>query len=432
MIAIAALCLAILLHGLRQPAGYVRLPVLYAGLFAGWVLPQLASLGANDTLPEAGRNGVVVMAVLSLAACWLGWYAAPATGRPRAPATRNLGVPVAVLTAISVALNLKVGSMAADMADVSQWSGPITIVAFFAMIRHLALALALIAFLRRPSPMLGLLLAANLSVALPLVLIGLRRTEIMGFIATMMCGLWFGRGIRIPLSVLAATAAGFAVVVFVIGPLRGASATIEAETGEKPGLFSAELWQRLDVSAELERGIDDAPDLLNASYIIAYRRDEGNFGLGAATWNRFVTQYVPGQIVGAEVKQSLYLGNGAGRNGGNTGIYDRIEERFGFAFALGTTTTGLGSGFDDFGWLGAGYFFVIAHIMRRLYNAGQAGDLWAQALYVGQVALALVSVTHHHASLLVVIPLLWGCTWVGRRLQGLHLWRAPQPRGVMP
>ncbi|KAF0174795.1 MAG: Uncharacterized protein FD162_882 [Rhodobacteraceae bacterium] len=432
MIPLALLCCAILYHGLRQPAGYVRLPVLHAGLFAAWVLPQLNTVLADDLLPQSGRTGLALMSFLCLASSWLGWYAAPAPRHPRPAPVGQMTIPVLALTALSVALNLRVSTMALDMVDVSQWSGPITIVAFFASIRYLALALSLIVFLRQPSLLFGLLLLANLGIAVPLALVGLRRTEIMGFLATIMCGLWLGRRIRIPLGLLAAAAMAFAVVVYVIGPLRGASAAIELETGQRPSLFSPVLWQRIDVKAEMERGIGDAPDLLNATYIIALRADSGGLGLGAGTWNRFVTQYVPGQIVGAEVKQSLFLASGVGKNGNNTGIYDEIEGRFGFSFQLGTTQTGIGSAYDDFGLLGAGYFFLISHLMRRLYNAGLAGDVWAQALYVGQVALSLVSVTHHHTSLLVTMPLLFGAAWVGRRLGRLRLGTAGRRLQVRP
>ncbi len=423
------LTLAVLAHGMMQPVPYIRLTVLYGALYLSWVLPQLHTIMAGQALPARGLAEFVAMACLSLAAGWVGWYSAPLRAGPSAPGGSRTGdmiVPACVLTAVSVGINLRIGAMSLEMEGVSQWSGPITILAFFGMIRHVTFALSLLLFLRRPSAVFLLLFLLNLSTTLPLVMVGLRRTEIMGFLMTVLIGLWFARGIRVPVLALVLVAASFSVVVYVIGPLRTASSQIEEETGIRPSILSPALWARVDVEHEMRDNVGDAPDVKNAIHIMALRAETGGFGLGSQTWNRFVFQYFPGQIFGPEVKTALYLGNNRGKQGDNTGIYDEIESRYGYNYQLGTTQTGLGSAYNDFGLAGALYFFVIFHVMRRIFNRGMAGDIWSQALYIGLMALTITSLTHNHALVMTSFPLLAVTVWFGRRLQYVGLapgWR---------
>ena len=85
--------------------------------------------------------------------------------------------------------------------------------------------------------------------------------------------------------------------------------------------------------------------------------------------------------------------------------YSRIEQEYGYSTTGGTTATGFGFAYQEFGPFGFIYFLAIGVIMGRLWTRGSSGDVWAQALYVSFAGGSLLSVTHHAMWLLVQIPL---------------------------
>ena len=174
---------------------------------------------------------------------------------------------------------------------------------------------------------------------------------------------------------------------------------IEQTTGTRPLLIDPALWQNIDVEAAIQHNLEKAHDVRNALYVIDYTAENWNFNFGLSLWNAMVKLYVPGQIVGAEFKESLYLD--LARH-----VYDDIFLTYNFDFADGTTSTGFGSAFTDFGYLGAFYFFLIGYVLKILFTHGQAGFVWAQVAYMCFLPKVLVSFTHGHDKVFVSIPFL--------------------------
>lgn len=398
MIILFLLCITVLAYGLRTQAGYLKVPTLVAILYLAWFLPQLSAVSSDATVPSSGYHRLVVMMALSLIAFWLGWYWKSDRVRPAAELDVTWIIPPAlVLTLFSVAINLLLARYRSEWSGGQQWSGPITIVAFFSQTRDVALVLSLLLVLKRRTPLTIVLFAVNLSVSLPIAFTLLRRAEMIGLGAAILCAYWFVQRRTFSMSILVPAAIALGVTVYVIGPLRGMAIYMEMTTGTRPSLLNPVLWGNVDLKAALDKTIQTAPDIRNALYVIDHTAQNLSFQLGAVTWDGFIQQYVPGQIFGHDFKSSLYLSSGRS-------IYGEISTEYNFTYGTGTTSTGFGSAFKDFGFLGALYFFMIARAMKYLYNRGMAGQFWAQLAYACFLPLVLLSLTHGHEKLFNLIP----------------------------
>lgn len=400
------LCLVILLQFMRRPGGHVAFPAVFAVLYLGWVLPQVSGLAAIPGVPQDGWFALMLMAMLCLLAGWAGW-SLTSTRRPkrlRKPPPldhRKLILATGVLTVASLATNALLESMRPAMAGVQQWSGPITIVVFFAQIRNVALALSLLLVLQQRTKATLLLAVINLGTTLPVALIYLRRAEMIGLAIALVGAYWFARRKTPSLALVVPVIIGIAISVYSMGALRAASNEIEMATGQKVSLLSPDLWSKIDVGETIKSSAEQAPDFTNALYIIAYRQATLDLSLGATLWNGFVFQYVPGQIFGSEFKRSLLIGE-------RGHVFQQIGGLFNYDYQVGTTATGFGSAFSDFWYFGALYFFVIAALLKRLYVRASAGDPWAQTLYLSLLPTSLIALTHGHEGFFVLMPFLYG------------------------
>jgi hypothetical protein len=410
----ALLSIWILSRYLPLRGGYVTFPAIFAGLYLVWVIPQVHSLEDSPLVPEGGHAALVVMALLCLAAAWAGWsLTKDRRPNPTPEATifdpRALVLPTVLVTVASVAINALLNAMRPEMTDVSQWSGPITIVAFFAQIRNVALVLSLLLLFQYRTKTTIALALINLATTLPVAFVLMRRAEMIEVAIALVGAYWFARRKSFSLTLLAVAVVGLTVTVYSIGALRGAAQRIELTTGQQVSLFSPDLWSKVDVGETLARGVERAPDFLNAVHVIEYRQRTLDLVWGATLWNGIVQQYVPGQIVGHELKDSLMVGS-------RGDIYDTLGNLYSYDYQVGTTSTGFGSAFSDFWYFGALWFLVIAVILKRLFLRASEGDPWFQILYLSMLPSALLSLTHGHERFFIVVPLLAATVLVLRRI----------------
>ncbi|KLI63714.1 hypothetical protein [Aurantiacibacter marinus] len=402
------------LRGLLEPAGYLRAPTLMALVFLMWFAPQLLLLARDPIVPRDAIVGLGFMATLCLLLATAGWYAAVARQRNRALAHRTPPPPkfsamqllpaVIALTVFSLGSNIVLEQMRPQYAGVSQWSGPITIVAFFAQMRIPALAASLLLVLRERNAFTMILAGINLLICVQVAFVFLRRSEMIDVFVTVAAVLWFARRIRIPLPAVITGMMLFAVVVFSMAPLRQAQEKIIAETGQTVSIINPQLWVRVDVGATLRRNAEIAHDVRNAAYLVQYMNDTDDYTYGGALWNRLVNQYIPGQLVGRELKKNLM----AGTDPINT---EYLANQYNFFFKTGTTPTGPGAAYRDLGYFGAFYFFLMTYILGVLYwKAMNRGFFW-QVAYVSLLPYSLTAITHGHDLLFVNLPIYAAVIW---------------------
>jgi hypothetical protein len=240
--------------------------------------------------------------------------------------------------------------------------------------------------------------------------VGLRRGEIINFGIAAAAALWFGARKTVPIAVLVAGIAGVAMVAYAIEPLRKTASEIAERTGTSAGLLSLDVWKQVDFAAEVESSARKSPDFSNAVHVIDYSSRWSEYTYGRQSWDRFVFHWVPAQIVGVDTKKALMFEQGSN--------YERIQAEYGYTRIGGTTPTGFGFAYQEFGPFGFFYFLLIGILMGRLWSRAEAGDVGAQTLYVSFAGNALHSVTHHAMFLMVQIPLFLLVTFILESMAG--------------
>jgi hypothetical protein len=418
IVIIAAISIAAIVAALRQPGGCLRYSFLCGALYLTWIVPQLSGLDSEITIPADGLLWLVIMVVLCLGASLIGWRIGTRQQRPAASLApirdrgdlAKLFWPVAALTTFMFALHVMINLQPLEARQQPQWSGPLTIIVFFLSLSVASLYLSLLITLRERSLRAFMLAGLNILLSGTSAFVAVRRGEMIDLGVAAIAALWFGAGKRVPIALVAVAVLGVGVVSYAIVPLRMAAKEIEARTGSSVGLLSREVWEKVDFSSAVESSARRAIDLSNAVYAIDYTNKWGEFTLGRESWNRLVFQWVPAQFLGADFKNALMFRQGL--------TAEQIQAEYGYATTGGTTSTGFGFAYQEFGLFGFFYFLLIGFLMGRLWTRAEVGDVWAQVLYVSFVGGALLSVTHHAMWLITQIPLFLITVFVLKRMVG--------------
>ena len=118
----------------------------------------------------------------------------------------------------------------------------------------------------------------------------------------------------------------------------------------------------------------------------------GRYGFGTGFWDAAIFQYVPGQIVGYGVKEALQF---------KFSVFSPLWARsgltnlYGYDVPLGSTFTGIGDSFVEFGYLGCILFAMIGYLFKTLWVSSNSGkSVPAMLLHMSLFSPAMVSITH--------------------------------------
>ena len=395
-----AACAWIVFTGIVRPGGMVQLPVLLAVIYLLWLGPQFWNVIGDPTLPYGATGSVLFMAILCLAACVLGWQYGLRRGSVEAAQPlpfRTMIIAAVILTVFSAAVQLVFYAQPPEVRDAQRYTGFMAILIFLAQVRTIALFVSMLLFLRKRTPLTTALLLVNAAITVPVALVLLRRSELVEMAVAAIAALWFERRYTPPRILIIGGVLMATVFIFAVGPLRQASQAVYVETGERRGLFSLDVLSRVDFAKTVETSAQSAPDMRNAIYIHAYMQQIGQYAYGANVWNGLVRQYVPTIIFGEGIKDALSLGN-------NTQAYFRVNYEYGYRYSEGTTSTGFGTSFIDFWYLGSLAFGLIGYIMARLWRRAQGGGVQASAIYAALLPITLLSFTHGYEGFVIAAP----------------------------
>lgn len=377
---------AVFAFSLLSARGYMKLPFLVSAVFAGWVLPQLWQVRRLyvDVAPEY-LAGLYYFCLACLLATVFGWQAGVRWGRktPIYDALRieDLVLICAIVTAIAWMMVLGMGARSFDEVNSSTWSGPLTIMYFFSNLKVISLFLSIFLFLKRRSPLVIALFVANLFLYAPAVLLLFRRRAMLEALTATMLAFWFARRIALPrLMVLAAVPIGM-LVVFSVGSLRGLGRdnTSEARWATVSQIRSVDFWSSTPFA-----NAGQAPEMVNALNLVRFSGDQGINTYGRVSWNRVIFQWVPAQIVGADVKQGLMFDSIDGH---------RINQEFNEEDRIGSTPTAMGEAYLEFGIFGIVFFFATALFTARWWAQAIRGSFTAMTLYAAALASAVLMPT---------------------------------------
>ncbi len=393
------LCVLLAGAAVIQPRLLYEYPYFMGATFAVFILPQAYSLYSNEW-GGIYLETTLLMCTLCLGCCWLGYRL-----RPHPGILERLNVPVdngrflfggIILVAVGWYFTLKFGSLPEEQLS-SMLTGIGTIYLFFGGLVYPGFAICFYSALRSG----GFLAWAGAAVAaiIPLqtTLFYGRREPTALFVLSLGLSLYFIKGRRPPrLLVVAAIVLGV-IAIPVTGEYRKL-ATDDPLEALKSIDFEEQYNEFFDVDAIME--------LKNAATLIAATQATGAYEYGGGYWNTVVFRFVPAQFVGESLKASLMIG------GSRRDMGDFIEDVLGARPSAGSTVTGMGDSFNQFGYLGCLVFAAIGYLFKNLWTAANhANGTVAQILYIQVTTSAMRTVTHETIDFLP--GFLYGLIFIG-------------------
>jgi hypothetical protein len=205
-----------------------------------------------------------------------------------------------------------------------------------------------------------------------------RRTSTFILVITVGLTLFHVKKITPPKVISALFVFGSAYLIPLLGALRGDFWEL---------IFSGKI-SSIDFTLGIDRilMVGDVLELRNAAMMIDVTDLSDHLGYGRGFWNDIVFQYVPGQILGNDFKKSLQF---------QLSTQSDIVNHFGQSLSSGSTATGLGDSYVEFGFLGCLVFAAIAYLFKYLWASSMFNSsVYSQILYIGLVSPALIAVTH--------------------------------------
>lgn len=406
----AALAGYLLVQGLWKRGGYLEVPFLSALVFAIWFLPQIYVLLDDITLPDGSVARVLVMSLLCLVAIAAGWKEGSAK-LPARPIGENINIDrlvVATACATAFAMTMHIAVMAQPDEDraVAQWTGPLTILAFFGQVRIPALVLSLVLLIRRRTIVTMALAAPNLFLYAVPILVYFRRAGVFEFVFSVLLVLYFLKGKAIPRALVFTGAVFGFLFINAAGELRGLSGGYALnEVGKIETRFPTldELMAIDWFGMDRFRQGQYISEARNAVVYMQSIEEQGAIGFGSAFWDMMVHAYVPGQLVGFDFKQSLKVG------------YDLILlalRSAGYETIPGATSTGFPVLYYDFWYFGALVYFFITRFLAQQFTRARAGSFESLTIYAVLLPQSIQGITHSGYQLLVYAPLPVFVVWL--------------------
>lgn len=378
------ICIGIVLWSLIRLERAYQYPFIMGAIFISFIFPQAFSLYDNPgSVSPTALSRVFLMSCLCAAMCWVG-YQLP----PNKQWLKRLNVVVEdkkllrmgiVLLAISSFFQILLWNTEIQIAANGNWTGVATIYLFFTRLSYIALAIFLMELIKRPS--VQHFAFTSLAAVTPiLAILNGRRQPIMTFLIIIGLAFWFVKRYIPPRIVFASLIILGLYFIPLFGHLRGDTWQLVAK-GDVQELSSTSQ-ESLETLME-----GDVLELRNAALIMDASTRIGQYGYGTGYWDALVFQFVPGQIIGRELKNSLQFRWGARRGA--------LSYFYRYSIPNGTTPTGMGDAFREFDYFGCLFFALVGMLFRILWiSANHFKSVPSMLLYIGLISPAMLTITH--------------------------------------
>ncbi|NCJ07644.1 hypothetical protein GS597_14225 [Synechococcales cyanobacterium C] len=375
-------CLFLVVWGLLKKKRIIQFPFFMGGIFSTFLIPQAIALVNNPGIASISSiNRILFYSSLCAFMCWWG-YQHRSNDRLVSYFDLNYDTNKIInagiaLSIFSIICNLILSLITVQLSEFGTWSGPATIILFLSNTGWMGLAILLIKGLeRRSAVLLSFSLFTSIPILSSIVYSGRRQATANIFIVIIICIFFAVK--KLPsrfLVVLMIVLTIFLIPIF--GQMRG------------------QFWEAL-VSGDINFSVlinsfqslvleGSILELRNATLVAEASEITGQYGFGTGFWNDIVFQYIPGQFLGEELKNSLYI---------NLVNYS-LDDLFGYIPHTGTTLTAIGDSFQEFWFLGAFIFAIIAYFLKNIWiSATQRNSFCSQILYPGLMSSSVIGLTH--------------------------------------
>lgn len=377
-------CVLLIGWGFSSSERIYQYPFLNATIFMTFILPQAISLVRYPyPVKSSAVDQILLLSSICLCMTWVGYKI-----RPNAKLVSKFNISInsdrlfragIVLAFISIFSGLLLDRITISTNDIGNWTGPATILYFFGNLRYISAAIFLISFLKKRTTKNLFWLAFIMIPIFEVVIVHGRRTPTFTLLALVGVSIFFVKRLAPPRILIASVIFLGAFLIPLIGQMRGE-------------FWSALFTGNLSLDIVLT-GLDrillkgDVLELRNGAMLLQASNQLQKFGFGTGYWSDIVFQYIPGQLVGYDIKQALQI---------NFGVTQAdIINVFGTSFSAGTTKTGIGDSYAEFGYFGCLIFGALAYLYRHIWiSAFYYKSVTAQVLYIGLLSPALIGVTH--------------------------------------
>lgn len=380
-----AVAVSILIWSFRRADFIFSYPTMMVGATAYFVIPGLIHMDQHELFEDSTRMAAAIYVSACMIAAARGWLN-PMDGLMRAlpihttfPAVKPLAIYCGGAILFSSYFAWKLRGVDIELLQQTQWSGPHVIYLFLTKPGYFITSVAAVAFaVTRKKIFAVLAVVAGMMYLLPPVLGGKRDEVVEAGMIFAVCWEMVWRR-RIPKVAVVAVGVFLALVFSAIGDYRRAYRS----EGVTQGIVSA-FESVADPQLAPSDRYKEVGNFLGVMELTLAGNKQPNFGL--AYWNQLVFSYVPGQIIGHDIKQAMqFEGLEASRE-------DVIE--VGAQASTGTTFTGFSDTLQAFWFAGLFVFYLIGRFLRTMYllaNKGQAIYLFA---YAHLLVMSGVGVTH--------------------------------------
>jgi hypothetical protein len=386
------ICLGLLAWGLIRIERIYQYPFFMGAIFLSFLIPQAFALVNNPgKLDQQSLERVLLISSLCAASCWIGYQAKPnlkwLTIFQVDVDKNKLSQSAIFLMLVGYFFNFLLrNDSTSTMVGGGALTGASTIYIYFGQVIYIAFSIFLVEILRKPS--IQNIIFTLLAGWIPLqsVLAG-RRQPTMTFVIIVGLSFWLIRRYIPPRWLIILAIFLMTILIPAIGAMRG---------GLWDALFSGQLQTILSTT---EKAINaqqkgDILELRNAAFLINATIHLNLYGLGAGWWDAIIQILIPGQIFGFGFKQSLQF-NLLSNPNNPTLANSTLFALYGYSWNPGTTATGIGDSFVEFGYLGCLSFALIGYVFKNLWiSAYYQKSLFSSLIYIGLISSAMVGLTH--------------------------------------
>lgn len=382
------LATSILIKGFVEPRRFFEFPYFMAATFVVFIFPQIISLNRfPGAAPLESLDLVMTMTNLCLASSYFGyllpsskWIVRHGSTPVRIERLFHIGV---VFVVVSLFFSYLINRMTAEETGGSMWTGRVTIYHFFSQLVYPGFSICLYTALTKRSSIAWVFTFLAALAPIVAIIFSGRRESAALFVLTIGLTLFFQRRIVPPRALVAA---GLAFAMLAIPATAKYRSAVSLE-----GVGSA---RKVDLFGNFNRFLNEESilELRNAAVLIYVTAQRGNYDFGAAYWDQMVFRFVPAQIVGKELKDKLMFAEPE--------LEEETDQDFeigirSFSVAKGSTLTGMGDSFKQFGYFGCLFFALLALIFRSLWETSlQPNAFFAKLLYIQTSTTAMRAVTH--------------------------------------
>jgi hypothetical protein len=353
-------------------------------IFISFLLPQAFALIKNPgQVSQQALERVLLFSCLCAAACWVGYKI-----QPNKKWLSKLNIPLdesklfragIALMAIGYLSIFLLSSTRIQKGANGNWTGPATIYVFFGQVIYIAFAIFILQTLKRPNT-INLFCTAIASIPLvETIFLNGRRQPTMTLLVIVGLAFWLVRRYIPPRWLFIVAIIATAYLIPLIGELRGNFWNLLLSDNRRELIVSSQMA----LNSVLKGNI---LELRNAALLMDATEQTSRYGYGTGFWDSIIFQYVPGQILGYDFKKSLQF---------HLTPYDLLGDLYGYLIPNGSTVTGIGDSFMEFGYFGCLCFLLIGILFKNLWlSSVYYESTVARLLYMGMVSPAMVGLTH--------------------------------------